>query len=68
MSQAMVERIEIKDGHSVVVENDSVKEISALGVDAWSMVFTSKAEVERFISLLNTALKYWHYEDKPKNE
>ena len=58
----MIEKVELRDGYSIVVENNSEKEESQLGVENWQLMFTSKADVESFINLLNRGLEFWEYE------
>lgn len=58
----MISRVELLDGYSVVVENDSEKQETSMGIEAWSLIFSKKQDVLDHIALLNEALKYWRYD------
>lgn len=58
----MITRVELHDGYSVVVENDPVDQSSQLGVSEWALMFTSKDDVQTFITLLHTALEFWEFD------
>jgi len=62
-NQEMINKIELQDGYSVVVENDTDKKETAMGVESWQLVFTSKQDVIDHIALLNKALEFWEYDN-----
>jgi len=57
----MIDKVELQDGYSIVIENDADKEETTLGVENWQLIFTSKQEVVDHIALLNKALEFWEY-------
>ena len=59
----MIQKVELKDFYRVVVENDSEKQESRMGVEDFTLAFTSKQEVVDHIALLNKAIEFWEYED-----
>lgn len=58
----MIEKVELRNGYSVEVENDIEKQKSRLGVENWQLMFNTKQEVVDHMSLLGEALKYWEYD------
>ena len=58
----MISRVELIDGYSVIVENDPEKMESRMGIEKWTLMFTSKQSVIEHIALLNKALEFWEYE------
>lgn len=58
----MINKVELEDGYRVVVENDSEKQKTQLGIQDWQLMFTSKQEVVEHIALLNKALEFWEYD------
>lgn len=58
----MIEKVELKDGYQVVVTNDSEKQESCMGVNDFTLVFTTRQEVVDHIALLNKALEFWEYD------
>ena len=60
----MIEKVELRDGYSIVVENNSEKKETQMGIEGWQLIFTTREEVERFIALLNKGLEFWEYENK----
>ena len=57
-----IKRVELKGDYSVVVENDSDKQSTKLGIESWSLMFTAKQDVLDHIALLSKALEFWEYE------
>jgi hypothetical protein len=58
----VIKRIEMEGDYSVIIENNQEKKETQLGVDGFSLMFTSKQSVVDHISLLNKALEFWEYE------
>jgi hypothetical protein len=58
----MIKRIELQSGYSVIVENDSEKQETQMGVECWVLLFTSKQDVVDHIKLLNKALEFWEFD------
>ena len=58
----VIKRIELQDGYSVIVENDSEKQKTQLGVEGWVLLFNSKQDVVDHIKLLNKALEFWEFD------
>ncbi len=58
----MINKIELEDGYSVIVENNSEKQETHLGIQDWQLIFTSKQGVVDHIKLLEKALEFWEYE------
>lgn len=58
----VINKIELQDGYSVVVENDSEKQKTTMGIEKWQLIFTSKQDVVDHIALLNKALEFWEYD------
>ena len=58
----IIKRIEFEDIYNVRVENDQEEGKTQLGVNDWSLMFTSKQDVVNHIALLNGALEFWEYD------
>ena len=58
----MISRVELKNGYSVIVENDPEKQTTKLGVEQWQLIFTSRQDVVDHIAMLNKALEFWEYD------
>ena len=58
----MVEKIELKDGYSIIIENDSEEKKTQMGIEGWQLMFTTKQDVVDHIALLNKALEFWEYD------
>ena len=58
----MIDRVELTDGYSVIVENDHESEESQMGIEKWTLMFASKQAVIEHIALLNKALEFWDYD------
>ena len=57
-----IKRVELDGRYSVVLENDSEKQSTELGVESFALIFTSRQEVIDHIELLNKALEFWKYD------
>jgi hypothetical protein len=64
----MITRIELVDGYEVIVENDSDKKRTQMGVQSWVLMFTTKQEVLDHIALLTKALEFWEYESQEQDD
>ena len=58
----IIKRIEFEGIYNVCVENDQEEGKTQLGVNDWSLMFTSKQDVVNHIALLNGALEFWEYD------
>ena len=57
-----IKEVKLQDRYSVIIENDSEKEETIMGVENWQLVFTSKQDVVNHIALLQKSLEFWEYE------
>lgn len=58
----MIKKVEVEGSYSIIVENNSDKEETILGIDGYSIMFTCKQDVVDHIAVLNKALEFWEYE------
>ena len=58
-----IDKVELIGGYQVVVENDGEKQKTLLGVDNWSLMFSSPKEVTDHIALLQKALEFWEFDN-----
>lgn len=58
----MINKVELSDEYSVVVENDQDKKKTLMGIENWQLVFTSKQGVVDHIKLLEKALEFWEFD------
>jgi len=61
----MIKRIELQGEYLVTVKNDPDKEKTTMGVDNFSLIFTTKQDVIKHINELTKALEFWKY-DSPE--
>lgn len=59
-----VKKIVLGGYYDVVVENNSEKKATSLGVDSWTLGLYKKSEVEELIQQLTKALEFWEFDDK----
>jgi hypothetical protein len=59
----MIKKVELEGYYSVVIENDSSKQTTTMGIGDWALMFTSKQSVLDHISMLTKALEFWEYDE-----
>jgi hypothetical protein len=63
MTKPKINKVEFQGEYPITLENDTDKEKSCIGIENFSLMFTSKKSVQNHIKALEKALEFWEYDN-----